>query len=87
MNRINMNKFVAYGQRSVSYNVERGCTRTVLPVKVEFRVPAHETEPHVIEGRAKAALARRYKTAWFVSWGKPGDPPPRLHFLHENGYI
>lgn len=87
MNRINMNKYVVYGKRSVSYNVERGCTRTVLPVKVEFKVPAHETDPHVIEGRARAALARRYKTAWFVSYNTPDAPAPRLHQLAEKGWI
>lgn len=86
-NRNNMKKYVVYGHRSVSYKVEYGCTRAIVPVSMTFKVPSHESEPHVIEGYARAALARRYKTAWFVSYNTPDAPAPRLHRLAEKGWI
>lgn len=86
-NRINMKKYVVYGHRSVSYKVEYGCTRSIVPVSMTFRVPADITDLAEIEGCARAALARRFKTAWFVSYNTPDAPAPKLHRLAEKGWI
>lgn len=83
-----MNSYVAYGRRDVSYNVKQGCTRAKMPVTVGFKAPAHVTDMNELEGLARAAIAKKYKTAWLVSWGTPEAPAPKAHrLLAERGWF
>lgn len=83
-----MKNYVAYGRRDVAYNVKQGCTHAKVPVTVGFKAPAHITSTYELESLARAAIAKRYKTAWLVSWNTPDAPAPHAHrLLVERGWF
>jgi len=82
-----MKNYIAYGHRSVSRRVKVGCTRELVPVSVPFKAPVDLDDQGALDDLARAAIAKRYKTAWLVSWGTPDAPAPKLHRLRERGWI